>query len=87
MTKRKLTIPILLVLTLGILSQSLVQFASASPEPWISIDPTSIIDTDLTPGEYFLIAVKTNYTGSDIWGYELTLTYDPLILSGTDVIN
>jgi hypothetical protein len=87
MTKRKLTIPILLVLTLSILSQTLVQSATgAGPKPWISIDPASTIDITKTSGNY-IITVKTNYTGSDIWGYQLALTYNPLILNGVSVTN
>jgi len=87
MTKRKLTIPILLILTLSILSQTLIPSTAASdPVPWIFLNPESTVDeggslTQLT------VYVKTNYTGNDIWGYDFTLTYNPLILSGVSVTN
>lgn len=87
MTKRKLAIPILLILSLSILSQTLIPSpAGVVLEPWIYLDPTPIIDgagvlTSIT------INVMTNYTGTDIWGYDFTLTYNPLILNGHNVTN
>ena len=54
--------------------------------PAIYVDPASIIGTEYTPGESFTISIKTNYT-MNIWGYEFTLNYNPLILNVTAVTN
>jgi hypothetical protein len=87
MTKRKLTIPILLILTLSILSQTLIPSpAAADPVPWIFLDPESTVDESGSLAT-LTVYVKTNYTGTDIWGYDFTLTYNPLILSGVSVTN
>jgi len=54
--------------------------------PAIYMDPANIIGTEFTPGESFTISIKTNYT-MNIWGYEFTLTYNPLVLNVTDITN
>ena len=85
MTKRKLAMPIILMLTLSILSLNLVPSPVGVPSPWISIQSASIINPGIdTP---FLVTVTTNYTGIDIWGYEFTLSYSPLVLNGINVTN
>lgn len=86
MTKKKLAMPIILMLILSILSLNLVPFpVGAAPKPWIDIQPASVIDPGInTP---FLVTVRTNCTGSDIWAYEFTLSYSPLVLSGINVTN
>jgi len=87
MTKKKLTIPILLILTLSILSQTLIpSTAAAGSVPWIFLDPDSTVVASGSMAQ-LTIYVKTNYTGNDIWGYDFTLTYNPLILSGVSVTN
>ncbi|RLI45953.1 hypothetical protein DRO69_04190 [Candidatus Bathyarchaeota archaeon] len=84
MTQRKLIMPILLVLTLSILSPALIPTSTGYNSPVIYIYPDSIIAVNATQ---ISIDVMTNYTGNDIWGYEFTLTYNPLILSGDSVTN
>ena len=84
MTKRKLAMPIILMLTLSILSLSLAPSPVGVPSPWITIQPAAWIDPGLG---LVAITVTTNYTGSDIWGYEFTLSYSPLVLSGVSVTN
>jgi hypothetical protein len=89
MTKRKLAIPILLMLSLSILGQTLVPFSAGYVSPAIYIDANgsdSIIDE---AGVLTIITmnVTTDYEGSDIWGYQFTLTYNPLILNGFCVTN
>lgn len=86
MTKRKLAIPILLILSLSILSQTLIPSPTGYASPAIFIDSDAIIDEagDLTE---ITIDVRTDYDGEDIWGYQFTLTYNPIILSGVSVTN
>ena len=86
MMKKKLSIPILLVLTLSILGQILIQSPTGYGYPAIYIDPLSIVDAagSLTQ---ITVNVTTDYTGDDIWGYQFTLIYNPLVLSGATVTN
>jgi len=86
MMKRKLAIPILLILSLGILSQTLIPSPAGYDSPAIYIDSDSIIDPDGVLTQ-ITIDVKTDYDGDDIWGYDFALTYNPLILNGYEVTN
>ena len=52
----------------------------------IYIEP-EFTDTMLTPGENFTISIETDYNGTDIQGWQFTLTYNPLVLNGTSVTN
>jgi len=52
----------------------------ASP-PAMREDPTSAIGTNFT------YSVYTDYAGADIWGYEFTLTFNPNVLEGVEVVN
>jgi len=84
---RKTWLAIPLILALVILGQSSTPPSSALAYPAIYIEPASIINTELTPSKNFTISIKTNYTGADIWGWELTLTYNPIVLNGVKVVN
>jgi hypothetical protein len=54
---------------------------------YIAVVPQSVIDLNLTKGKSFTVSIYTDYDGSDIWGYEFTLTYHPLVLHGVEVVN
>jgi len=80
----------LTLLIMGMLTLAFkIELVSAIvPEhPAIYVDPAEIIDPTLVPGTSFTIAIKTDYDGSDVWAYEFSLTYDPSILHGVEVIN
>lgn len=89
MMKRKLAIPILLILSLSILSQTIIPSPAGYDSPAIYIEAVDYTDPDLTktPGQQITIDVTTNYEGDDIWGYQFTLTYNPIILNGVSVTN
>jgi len=55
--------------------------------PYIAVRPRSTVDATLTPGKNYTISIITNYDGSDIWGYQFVLTYNPLVLEGVEVVN
>jgi len=55
--------------------------------PYITMLPRNTVDTTLKEGENYTISIITDYNGSDIWGYQFVLTYNPLILNGTSVTN
>ncbi len=77
-----LLILLLLVLTLlNALSLNMVG-VSAGEYPAIYIDPANTTDPTLTPGSNYTISIKTDYNGSDVWGWSFSLTYDPRVLHG-----
>jgi len=86
MKKKLLTLPIVLLFVFGLLSVSMTG-VSAVAYPSVYVDPASTGGSTYIVGTLFTVAIKTNYTGNDIWGYEFTLTYDPSILKGVEVTN
>jgi len=54
---------------------------------YITVFPRNTVDFTLMPGQNYTISIYTNYNGSDIWGYEFTLTYNPAVLRGVKVVN
>jgi len=55
--------------------------------PYIAVLPRATVETTLTPGKNYTISIYTNYNGSDIWGYQFALTYNPLVLHCVEVVN
>ncbi|MFX1265761.1 MAG: CARDB domain-containing protein [Promethearchaeota archaeon] len=55
--------------------------------PYIAVTPASTIDQDITPGMNYTISIYTDYDGDDVWGFEFTLTYNPNVLEGVDLVN
>jgi hypothetical protein len=55
--------------------------------PYVAVRPRRTVDTTLTPGKNYMVSIITDYNGSDIWGYDFTLTYNPLVLEGVEVVN
>jgi len=54
---------------------------------YIAVIPESTVNPDLTPGKNFTISIYTDYNGTDVWGWQLSLSYNPLILQGVKVTN
>jgi len=54
---------------------------------YLAVVPQSTVDTNLTPGKNYTISIYTDYNGTDIWGYEFALTYNPDVLHGVEVTN
>ena len=55
--------------------------------PYIIVLPRRTVDITLTPVQNYTVSIYTDYDGSDIWGYEFILTYNPLVLHGVEVVN
>jgi len=85
--KNLLWISLITLLILSVLSGLSVNMikVSAAEYPAIYIDPATTVNPALTPGNSYSISIKTNYTGSDVVGWQFTLSYNPLVLSGTSV--
>jgi hypothetical protein len=54
---------------------------------YISIVPQRTLDTSLTPGKNYTIAIYTDYNGTDIWSWQFRLLYNPVFLEGLEVTN
>ncbi|UCE15751.1 MAG: hypothetical protein JSV12_07770 [Candidatus Bathyarchaeota archaeon] len=55
--------------------------------PAIMVVPETIVDPTLQIGENFTVSIYTDYNGSDIWGWQFSLTYNPDVLHGVEVTN
>ena len=55
--------------------------------PYIAVIPDSVVDPNLTPDTSFTVSIYTDYTGDDVWGWQFTLSFNPLVLHGVDVTN
>ena len=49
---------------------------------YIAVVPDTIVDPTLTVGENFTVSIYTDYSGSDVWGWQFAITYNPLIIHG-----
>jgi hypothetical protein len=67
-----------------LVSSSMVRVAVS---PYIAVVPVGTVDPSLTPGMTYTVSIITDYSGSDVWGYEFDLTYNPLVLEGIEVVN
>jgi len=67
-----------------LVSSSMVRVAVS---PYISVVPVGTLDEALTPGMNYTISIYTDYNGSDVWGYEIELTYNPSVLEGIEAVN
>jgi len=88
MRAKLLTIPILLLLTVAIFSQTLITPIAGVEYPAIYVEPSPIEPpTTYAPEDSFTVYIRTNYIGTDIWGYEFTLSWNALVLNCTEVVN
>ncbi len=85
MRKKLLSPFIVLLLTFVVLNAPTRVYAVESP--YIAVVPSAIVDSTLTPSKTFTISIYTDYAGSDITGWQLTLTYNASVLNGVSVTN
>jgi len=55
--------------------------------PYVAVVPHSTVNTNLTIGTTYKVSIITDYNGSDITGWQLTIGYNPNILHGVEVTN
>jgi len=82
--KKTLLLPLILLLTISALNMNMTS-VSAAESPYIAVVPP----TTTGPGidESFMVSINTDYSGSDVWGWQFTLSYDPTIIQGASVTN
>ena len=54
---------------------------------YIAIVPQNTVDITLDIGKNYTVSIYTDYNGTDVWGYEFTLTWNPNVLQGINVTN
>jgi len=55
--------------------------------PYVAVVPHCTVDPALTPDQNYTVSIRTDYNGTDIWSWQLTLSYDPNVLKGIKVVN
>jgi len=85
-----LTVPLLVLLSAfsAISALNANRAASAAPvSPYMAVTPEKIMDPTLTPGKNFTISIFTDYSGTNVWGWQFELSYNPNVLEGFQVVN
>lgn len=54
---------------------------------YITISPKRTIDETLTAGKNYTVSISTDYNGSDVWGWNVRLTFRPSVLECIEVTN
>jgi len=88
--KRRLIAFVMLVaLTVfGVLNVDTIR-VSAIENPTIYISPQYVSTEDPLSeiGNNYILSIMTDYDGSDVYGYEFSLTFNPLVLEVVEVLN
>ncbi len=58
-----------------------------SRDPYVAVAPHCTVDPALTPNQNYTVSIRTDYNGTDVWGWTLTLSYNPTVLEGIEVVN
>ncbi len=88
MNKKKVLLSVLALLVMTIFNVS-IHHASAPPlSPYIMVAPSSQTMSSFPQGNRnCTVAITTDYSGFDIWGYQIRLTYDTSLLQCIQVSN
>lgn len=54
---------------------------------YITISPKRTVDETLTTGKNYTISIGTDYNGTDVWGWNVRLTFRPSVLECIEVRN
>ena len=54
---------------------------------YITISPKRTVDEALTTGKNYTVTIRTDYNGTDVWGWNVRLTFRPAILECIEVRN
>jgi hypothetical protein len=85
MRKKILSLAMLTLLIISVVSVLNIVDVSATPYPVIEFSPNSILTGSI--GTILVWPISTDYIGSDIWGYEFSITYNPVVLEVLNVTN
>lgn len=54
---------------------------------YITVLPERTLDESLTTGKNYTVSIYTDYNGSDIWGWQITMTFNEAVLEVVEVLN
>jgi len=54
---------------------------------YIAIIPQRTVNFTITSGITYTVAIRTDYSGSDVWSWQFSLTYNKILLEGIEVRN
>lgn len=81
---KKLLTAILALLTLAVLNTNKVVVSAPPVSPYIEVIPS---DEAIMVNWNHTVSIQTDYSGSDVWGWNVKLTFDPSVLQCVEVIN
>ena len=84
--RRKFAALAFLLCVLGMLTVNMPSTLSVD-YPSVKVLPSSTVDPTLTVGMLYTVSIVTDYTGWDVTSYQFTLSYDPAVLEGVEVVN
>jgi hypothetical protein len=91
MRKKLLSLAMLALLMISVLNVLNVNIVnvSAAVLPAITFAPALQLKNQTTApiNTIFNWPISTDYNGTDVWGYEFSITYNPVVLNVTEVIN
>ncbi len=64
-----------------------------SPDPvrvvmqYVAVIPQRTVNASITPNMNYTVSIYTDYNGTDVWSWQLSLSYNPNILEGIEVRN
>jgi len=85
MRKKLWSMSIFLLLLGSALKVNITGVSAVPTSPYIMVVPEKTVDPNLTPGLKYTVSIYTDYDGSDVWGWQFSLTYDPDVLHGGDI--
>jgi len=81
MRNNLLWIPLMISLIVYVFIVDMNRFSTVE-YPAIKVVPEITLDETLKPGMNYTVSIYTDYSGSDVWSYEFSLSYNPNVLHG-----
>jgi len=85
---KKLLTTMLALLTLALLNMNIAEVSAPPLSPYIKINPESTtISSFPQNNRNYTITITTDYTGDDVWGFNIQLTYNPNVMQCIEIQN
>lgn len=75
----------LALFTLGLLSLKISNISATHLSPYIAVVPPT--SEPIMVNWNYKVSIYTDYTGEDVWGWNVRLTFDPTVLEVVTVVN
>jgi len=88
MNKRKLLMIVLALFTLNVLNMNLVSVSAVPVSPYIMVVPSSkTISSFVQNNRNYTVSIYTDYNGWDVWGWQVSLTFNTAVLECIEIRN